>query len=97
MRPFFQAQKRLGAPRSPSFWANVGQSFVLAGTDCVSAPLLALSNNLLYIHLRGQSLPTNAHLNGFTPLELRRLRRLKSPAGIQKFLDSLPYHLADTS
>ena len=42
-------------------------------------------------------MPTNTHLDGFTPLELRRLRALKSPAGIQKFLDSLPYHLADTS
>ncbi len=42
-------------------------------------------------------MPTNAHLNGFTPLELRRLRGLKTPAGIQKFLDSLPYHVADTA
>ena len=42
-------------------------------------------------------MPNNAELNGFTPLELRRLRALKSPAGIQKFLDSLPYHSADTS
>ena len=42
-------------------------------------------------------MPTNAHLNGFTPLELRRLRGLKTPAGIQRFLDRLPYHLADTA
>ncbi len=34
---------------------------------------------------------------GFSPRELRFLRRLKTPAGIQKFIDSLPYHLADTS
>ncbi len=33
----------------------------------------------------------------FTPAELRRLRALKTPAGIQRFLDELPYHLADTS
>jgi hypothetical protein len=44
-------------------------------------------------------LPTNANLNGFgfTPLELRRLRGLKTPAGIQAFIDSLPYHVADTA
>lgn len=33
----------------------------------------------------------------FTPAELRQLRRLKNPYGIQRFLDSLPYHLADTA
>jgi len=33
----------------------------------------------------------------FSPRELRFLRSLKTPAGIQKFIDSLPYHLADTS
>ena len=31
---------------------------------------------------------------GFTPSELRKLRSLKSPAGIQKFLDDLPYNLS---
>src|SRR5262245_45313404 len=30
---------------------------------------------------------------GFTPSELRKLRSLKTPAGIQKFLDDLPYNL----
>ena len=34
---------------------------------------------------------------GWTRDELRRLRRLKSPVGIQKFLDDLPYNLALTS
>src|SRR3989440_7534696 len=34
---------------------------------------------------------------GFSPAELRKLRALKTPAGVQRFLDSLPYHLADTS
>jgi hypothetical protein len=33
----------------------------------------------------------------FTPAELRRLRSLKSPHGIQEFLDAQPYHLADTA
>jgi hypothetical protein len=42
-------------------------------------------------------LPTKANLNGFTPLELRCLRGLKTPAGVQAFIDSLPYHLADTA
>jgi len=35
--------------------------------------------------------------HGFTPAELRKLRRLKDPHGIQCFLDDLPYHLADTA
>jgi hypothetical protein len=38
-----------------------------------------------------------APLHEFTPGELRQLRALKTPAGVQRFLDSLPYHLADTS
>jgi hypothetical protein len=40
----------------------------------------------------------NRHSNwGLTPAELRFLRSLKTPAGIQKFLDEIPYHLAATS
>lgn len=34
---------------------------------------------------------------GFTPNELRKLRSLRTPAGIQRFLDSLPYRLEITS
>lgn len=34
---------------------------------------------------------------GFTPAELRKLRSLKDPHGIQRLLDSQPYHLADTA
>jgi len=34
---------------------------------------------------------------GFAPAELRKLRSLKGPDGIQRFLDGLPYHLADTA
>ena len=33
---------------------------------------------------------------GFTPAELRQLRALKTPQGIQRFMDALPYHLAST-
>jgi len=33
----------------------------------------------------------------FTPIELRQLRAMKTPAGVQHFLDRLPYHLADTA
>lgn len=33
----------------------------------------------------------------FSPSELRSLRALKSPAGIQRFLDEMPYHLAGTA
>jgi hypothetical protein len=35
--------------------------------------------------------------NLFTPAELRKLRSLRNPQGIQRFLDDLPYHLADTA
>ena len=34
---------------------------------------------------------------GFTPSELRVFRALKTPAGIQRFLDDIPYHLAGTA
>jgi hypothetical protein len=39
---------------------------------------------------------TSNHL-GFTPQELRKLRGLKLPYGIQLYLDQMPYHLADTA
>lgn len=34
---------------------------------------------------------------GFTGSELRKLRSLKSPHGIQRLLDEMPYHLEDTA
>ena len=34
---------------------------------------------------------------GFSPSELRTLRALKTPAGVQRFLDRMPYHLTETS
>ena len=37
------------------------------------------------------------HQFGFTPSEFRKLRALKTPSGIQRFLDDLPYHLAGTA
>ena len=33
----------------------------------------------------------------FTAAELRKLRSLKTPYGIQRFLDAMPYHLADSA
>jgi hypothetical protein len=36
-------------------------------------------------------------LTEFTRAELRQLRALKTPTGIQRYLDTLPYHLADTA
>jgi hypothetical protein len=33
----------------------------------------------------------------FTPAERRKLRSLKTPFGIQRFIDSLPYHLATSA
>ena len=35
--------------------------------------------------------------SGFTRAELRSLQALKTPAGVQKFLDGLPYNLAFTA
>jgi hypothetical protein len=34
---------------------------------------------------------------GFTPRELQALRALRSPVGIQRALDAMPYHLASTA
>jgi hypothetical protein len=34
---------------------------------------------------------------GFTPRELRVLRGLKTPSGVQGLLDAMPYHLGDTA
>ena len=34
---------------------------------------------------------------GFTPAELRKLRSLKTPYGVQRALDAMPYHLEDTA
>ena len=39
----------------------------------------------------------NSNHLGFTPAELRKLRSMKDPHGIQGFLDDLPYHLEDTA
>jgi len=36
-------------------------------------------------------------LESLTASEIRFLKSLKSPHGIQKFLDKIPYHLADTA
>ncbi len=36
-------------------------------------------------------------LSAFTPAELRKLRSFKDAYGIQRFLDNMPYHLADTA
>jgi hypothetical protein len=36
-------------------------------------------------------------VEGFTPAELRKLRSLKDPNGIQKFLDAMPYHIATSA
>src|SRR5438270_8668038 len=43
------------------------------------------------------SLVRNINTFGFTPSELRQLRALKTPAGVQKFLDELPYNLSYTA
>ena len=45
----------------------------------------------------GASFVRSTDTFGFTPSELRRLRALKTPAGIQKFLDDLHYNLSYTA
>jgi hypothetical protein len=35
--------------------------------------------------------------SAFTPAELRKLRSLKDPYGIQRLLEDMPYHVADTA
>ena len=57
-------------------------------------PTLLLRNRTRCVHIRQLK---RAPLHEFTRNELRQLRALKTPAGVQRFLDSLPYHLADTS
>ncbi len=42
---------------------------------------------------KSSALPSGA----FSAAEFRTLRALKTPAGIQRFLDSLPYHIGTTS
>lgn len=39
----------------------------------------------------------NNSSHAFTPSELRKLRSLRTPHGIQRFIDDMPYHLADTA
>jgi hypothetical protein len=36
-------------------------------------------------------------ISAFSPAELRKLRALKTPHGIQRALDAMPYHLADSA
>jgi hypothetical protein len=36
-------------------------------------------------------------LAAFTPAELRKLRSFQDPYGIQRFIDSMPYHVTDTA
>lgn len=42
-------------------------------------------------------MPNRNGVQGFTPAELRKLRSMKDPHGIQRFLNDMPYHLADTA
>ncbi len=46
---------------------------------------------------RKPALSKNSPLSVFSPAELRKLRNLKTPLGIQRALDKMPYHLADTA
>ena len=45
----------------------------------------------------GASVVRSMDTLAFTPSDLRRLRALKTPAGVQKFLDDLPYNLSYTA
>jgi hypothetical protein len=52
------------------------------------------SNKLRHRNERSTSSPSDS---GFSPSELRKLRALRTPAGVQRFLDDLPYNLAYTA
>jgi hypothetical protein len=41
-------------------------------------------------------MPKKSESYDFTPAEVRAIRAMKDPNGVQKFLNSLPYHLAPT-
>ena len=45
----------------------------------------------------GKKLVMKNNAWGFTPAELRKLRALKDPYGIQRALDLMPYHLQDSA
>ena len=50
--------------------------------------------------MSGEFIIGKSHSNidpGFSKIELRKLRSFKTPAGIQKFLDDLPYNLSYTA
>jgi hypothetical protein len=47
--------------------------------------------------IREPALSKNNPLAAFTPTELRKLRSLKTPLGVQRALDEMPYHLANTA
>jgi len=40
---------------------------------------------------------TDTNSWGLTPAELRKLRSLKDPHGIQRLLDAMPYHLENSA
>jgi hypothetical protein len=40
---------------------------------------------------------SRADQSGLTPAELRKMRGFKTPYGIQRALDAMPYHLADSA
>jgi hypothetical protein len=45
------------------------------------------------LELGASALTHMERFSGFSSVELRKLRALKTPAGIQRFLDNLPYNL----
>jgi hypothetical protein len=50
------------------------------------------------VSVSGQARPKKATPDlGFMSSELRALRALKTPAGVQRYLDDMPYHLAGTA
>ena len=68
----------------------VGRWFPL----CYSVP--SVVNAFVQLRALDSKSMNNSH-SGFMPAELRKLRSLKDPHGIQSFLDAQPYHLADTA
>lgn len=72
------------------------------GIACKAWPIASLQpERALTLHCFQSQRPRTESMSGdnfgFTPAELRKLRSLKNPHGIQAFLDDMPYHLEDTA
>jgi hypothetical protein len=82
----------------PLFTARTGRRRDSRQDAGATYPRISSANRMLRPPaLHSTQSPMNRDHFGLTPKELRKLRSLKDPHGIQTFLDAMPYHLADTA